>query len=87
MGLEKSRQTRKNITAIRDSKGEITEDQGKILDTGRNYYVNLYKSTNPDLTEIENYIEKTKINYKTRQDKTNTLLKSHHLLHIKYTAF
>ena len=73
LGLEKSRQTRKNITAIKDSKGEITEDQGKILETGRNYYVNLYKSTNPDLREIENYIEKTKINYKLSTQEGNEI--------------
>ena len=41
LGLEKARQTRKNITALKDNKGELIKDQSKILELERILYSTL----------------------------------------------
>ena len=41
MALEKARQTRKNITALKDNKGELIKDQSKILELERILYSTL----------------------------------------------
>ena len=63
LGLEKSRQTKKTISALRNDHGNIVTDASDILILGKNYYQNLYKSTKPDPSEIKNYISQTKIDH------------------------
>jgi hypothetical protein len=41
LGLEKARQTRKNITALKDNKGKLIKDQSKILELERILYSTL----------------------------------------------
>ena len=47
LGLEKSRQTRKVITALADKDGNIVKEQENILDLARSYYYKLYSSNHP----------------------------------------
>ena len=44
LGLEKARQTRKNITALKDNKGKLIKKQSKILELEREYYITLYET-------------------------------------------
>ena len=73
LGLEKARQTRKSITALRDENKNIITDQGKILNLERNYYKNLYTSTNPDKVKIKQYIDNTHIDNKLSIEDSNKL--------------
>jgi hypothetical protein len=41
LGLEKAKQTRKNITALTDNKGKLIKEQSKILELEREYYITL----------------------------------------------
>ena len=71
LGLEKARQTRKNITALNDNKGKLIKEQSKILELERDYYITLYETKNPDPIEIEEYIEATNIENKLFRDGSN----------------
>ena len=55
LGLEKSRQTKKTITALKDKDGEIHRDPTKILQLEREFYQDIYKSSNPNITYIKRY--------------------------------
>jgi hypothetical protein len=71
LGLEKARQTRKNITALKDNKGKLIKEQTKILELEREYYTALYETKNPDPIKIEVYIEATNIENKLSRDESN----------------
>ena len=72
LGLEKARQTRKNITALKDNKDKlIKKKKSKILELEREYYIVLYESKNPDPIKIEEYIEATNIENKLSRDESN----------------
>ena len=73
LGLEKSRQMKKSITALRSRDGKILEDPSQILDIEKEYYEGLYKSTNPNLSEIKNYINETCIDHKLNNQDCITL--------------
>ena len=71
LGLEKARQTRKNITALKDNNGKLIKKQSKILELEREYYITLYETKNPDPIKIEEYIEATNIENKLSRDESN----------------
>ena len=73
LGLEKSRQTRKNITILKDENGSLIRDQDKILEIEKEYYEKLYTSRNPDLEHIQQYINDTKIDNKLSEIDNQTL--------------
>ena len=73
LGLEKSRQTKKTITALKDDDGNIHEDPETILQLCRQYYQNLYSSTNPKLEDIKDYIKETKIHKKLSNEDSEAL--------------
>ena len=73
MGLEKTRQSRKIITALKDTNGNIIKDQNKILELERCYYENLYKSTAPNRKDIKDYINDTKIDNKLSDKESQRL--------------
>lgn len=71
--LEKSRQAKKTITALKDENGNITSNQTNILNVEKKYYENLYCSTDPDEAAINNYINDTKINHKLKDSESKHL--------------
>ncbi|XP_071138839.1 uncharacterized protein [Mytilus edulis] len=73
IGLEKSRQTHKNISALTNEKGEIITDSSEILKLEKNFYENLYKSTNPNENEIKKYITETKVDKTLSHEETQNL--------------
>ena len=52
LGLEKTRQTRKTINLLNDENGVISRQQTKILQLSKSYYENIYRSTNPNIEEV-----------------------------------
>ena len=73
LGLEKSRQTKKNISALKNQQGKIVKDSSEILKLEKAFYENLYKSTEPNLQEIKHYINGTEIDHKLSQEESKTL--------------
>ena len=71
LGLEKARQARKNITALKDNKGKLIKEQSKILELEREYYITLYETKNLDPIKIEEYNEATNIENKLSRDESN----------------
>ena len=73
LGLEKSRQTKKNISALRGEEGKIVTESSDILNLEKNYYEHLYTSTKPNLDDIKNYINETRIDHKLSNEDSKTL--------------
>ena len=73
IGLEKSRQTHKNICALTNEKGEIITDSSEILKLEKTFYENWYKSTNPNENEIKKYITETKVDKTLSHEGTQNL--------------
>ena len=73
LGLEKSRQTKKSITALKNKDGKIVTEHSEILNIERSYYENLYKSTSPNLKDIKNYINETNIDHKLSEIESESL--------------
>ncbi len=72
-GLEKTRQAKKSISKLKDVNGNITEDQGNILEISRNYYEKLYSSTNPDCIAVQDYINNTEISKSLNNEEAEQL--------------
>ena len=71
LGLEKTRQSRKTISQLYDENKQTTIDQEKILKLEVQYYKNLYSSNNPELKEIEQYLENIKEHKKLGDHESN----------------
>ena len=69
--LEKARQTRQNMTALKDNKGKLIKEQSKILELEREYYITFYETKNPDPIKTEQYIEATNIENKLSRVESN----------------
>ena len=64
LGLEKSRQMKKTISALKNKFGQIEENPAQILEIEKEFYENLYKSTYPNNEDIKQYISDTIIDHK-----------------------
>lgn len=64
LGLEKVRQAKKSINSIKDKEGKIQKDSDKIISVIREFYCDLYTSTDTDIESVKNYIKETKIDHK-----------------------
>ena len=64
LGLEKSRQIKKNILALRNDENTVVTNQSEILKMEKIYYENLYKSAYPSKNDISRYIGDTNIDHK-----------------------
>ena len=71
LNLEKSRQTKKSIIKIYDKDGNILDDQTQILNRQKEFYENLYSSTKPSKTDIEEFIEDIKLDSKLSDEESN----------------
>ena len=63
LGLEKARQTRKTITALRDKEGVIHTHPTEILNIEKEFYEEIYKSSNPDKNSIKDYVMNTECDH------------------------
>lgn len=61
LGLEKSRQLKKNINTLTSSDGRTLTDQTDILNEQVNYYKNLYTAKNIDTAKMTNYLNTTQL--------------------------
>lgn len=59
LGLENSRQTKKNIHTLTSSDGRTITDQADILCEQVNYYKTLYTSKIDDTVKMKNYLNST----------------------------
>ena len=64
LGLEKQRQIKKSITKLKIENETITTNQNEILYQIKQYYQNLYSTTNPDQTSTNRYIRETPLRKK-----------------------
>ena len=71
LGLEKKRQIKKSITKLLNDEGIIITNQRDILDKIKYYYKRLHTSTNPDKQNLNDYIYRTKIESKVKQEDMN----------------
>ena len=71
LNLEKSRQTKKSIINLYDSNGNLLTNQDEILNRGKEFYGNLYKSVEPDLNHITEYIQTLEIEEKLSEEDKN----------------
>ena len=67
IGLEKKRQNKKSITKLLDNEGNIITNQRDILDKIK-YYKKLYTLTNSDKQNLNDYIYRTKLESKVKQE-------------------
>ena len=67
LGLQKKRQLKKSITKLLDDEGNIITNQRDILDKIK-YYKKLYTSTNSDKQILNDYIYRTKLESKVKQE-------------------
>ena len=56
INLEKRNQNLKTITALYTQEGNIVNDTADILNTGKKYFENVYKSDNPTMKDIEDFL-------------------------------
>jgi hypothetical protein len=68
LGLEKKRQIKKSITKLLDDEGNMITNQRDILDKIKYYYKKLYTSTSPDKQNLNDYIYRTKLESKVKQE-------------------
>jgi hypothetical protein len=68
LGLEKKRQIKKSITKLLDDEGNMITNQRNILDKIKYYYKKLYTSTSPDKQNLNDYIYRTKLESKVKQE-------------------
>jgi hypothetical protein len=71
LGLEKKRQIKKSITKLLYDEGNIITNQRDILDRLRYYDKKLYTSTNLDKQNLNDYIYRTKLESKVKQEDMN----------------
>ena len=71
-GLEKSNGKKKSISKLIDNDGNELTDQNNISSHVVNFYQNLYNSTNPSPTEIDNYVTSSELE-QIPQEITETL--------------
>ena len=73
LGLEKARQTRKTITALKDDKGVIHTESSKILQIEKDFYQNIYNSTSPNVKSIDKYINDINIDHKLNKQESEIM--------------
>ena len=61
LNLENSTQTKKVLINLYDSEGKLLSKQDEILNRGKEFYGNLYKSVEPNLNSINQYIHNLQI--------------------------
>ena len=70
LGLEKSRQIKKNIRKLTSTDGRTLTDSTDILHEEVDYYSNLYKSKINDTKKMKNYLDSTRVsNTLTQSDR------------------
>ncbi len=68
ISLEQKHQTFNRIDKLQTSDGNLVENDREILGTTRLFYTDLYSTTNPDIAEINKYVQDTPVPYKLSDD-------------------